>query len=191
MHLFKTAARIAGVVLLSFIAGLILSGINPVMGQGFDEKEEKDDVEEIRIGDIPPDFTFVDMDGNEFSLSGMAGEMPVVIDFWATWCPPCLAEIPVLVEFAEKYADEVVVVGVTSEAAENEQAIIDFAEENEISYRLIHDPSREIIDSYFVTGIPNLFVINIDGAVVATHRGYSPDMDLIGDLEEELGLESE
>ena len=165
--------------------------------QGLEDKIEKDQRIEIRPGMVPPDFTAADLDGQTFSLSEMAGEMPVIIDFWATWCPPCRAEIPHLNEFARMYDGEVLVVGVTSEVPRQddeltledvEQRVRDFREEQELVYRIIHSPSGEISKSYGVTGIPYLIVIGVDGIVITTHLGYSEETDIIAELEEDLGL---
>ncbi len=168
------------------LLGLLIFGFTPAFALDIEDKIEKDLIEEIKVGDVPPDFTGVDMDGNEFTLSEMAGDLPIVLDFWATWCGPCRMEFPLLNEFQDMYPDEVMVVAITSEAAESEQAILDYLDEEEIIFRIIHDPSRGIIDKYMVTGIPHVVVIDTAGEVVAIHVGY--DAEIIGILEEDLGL---
>lgn len=175
----RTAILIAA---LAVLAGFAV----PTLAQGFHEKFEKAHRPQIRVGDVPPDFAAEDLDGEAFSLSETFGRTPVVLDFWATWCPPCLEEIPLLNDFAEEHCDEVTVVAITSEDAENAEAVREFVEEQELVYRIIHDPSREIADSYYVRGIPYLVVIGLDGVVIATHLGYSEDV--IEKLEEELDL---
>jgi len=165
---------------------LIILPLPPAFGQGFEEKEEKDQQEQIVVGQIAPDFTITDMNGEVFSLLEDAADMPIVLDFWATWCPPCVLEFPFLNHFQAAHADEVIVLGITSEEAESEQAIRDFVEERDIIFRVAHDPSREIMESYFVTGIPFVVVIGTDGSVIATHLGYHETIR--EDLETDLGL---
>ncbi|HDS31125.1 MAG TPA: TlpA family protein disulfide reductase [Firmicutes bacterium] len=171
------------------VLGAMLVALMPVFAQSLEDKIEKDQREEMKPGDVPPDFTIEDMDGNAFTLSEMIGEKPVIIDFWATWCPPCRMEMPLLNEFYLKHKDEVEVVAITSEAAESEQAIRDYVADNELAFRFIHDPSREIIGSYLVTGIPHVVVIDIEGKVVSIHIGYNPE--IVSILEGELGLTSD
>ena len=156
------------------------------------DKIEKDDEDELEIGMPPPDFTVTDVNGEEFTLSDLAGEMPVIIDFWATWCGPCRAEIPVLVEFANKYEGEVQLIGISLDRPDSLQTVLDFMEENEMPYLIVYDEGNQDLSAeYFVTGIPALFVINGDGALINIHVGYSTESDLITELEEELGLESD
>jgi len=176
-HLYATA-----VILLMFFTISL-----PASAQSLDEKEDKDEQEEILPGDIAPDFTATDMDGNEFSLHEDASELPVVIDFWATWCPPCVMEFPLLEDFHQAHEGEVTVLAVTSEDTDNEQEINDFLEENDVTFRIIHDPSREIMEQYYVRAIPFVVVVDTSGTVVATHLGYSPEIRET--LEEDLGLE--
>jgi thiol-disulfide isomerase/thioredoxin len=171
----------------SLLLALILISLGPALAQDLRDKIGKDQRPQIRAGDIPPDFTREDLDGAAFTLSEMQGEMPVVIDFWATWCGPCRSEIPLLNEFARKHGDEVAVVAITSEDIKNAEAVREFVEEQELVFRVIHDPSGDIAKSYYVHGIPYLIVIGVDGVAVATHLGYSEDV--IEKLERELGIE--
>lgn len=154
--------------------------------QGYDDKVEKDRRPEIRAGQVPPDFTAATVNGEEFTLSELAGVKPVVLDFWATWCGPCRRELPLLDEFTRLYADQVAVYCITSEEASSRDAIVQFFEENEYTMGLVHDPSGDIADSYYVTGIPYLVVIGLDGTVVATHLGYNENT--VEELAEDLGL---
>lgn len=153
------------------------------------DKIEKDNERELEIGFPPPDFTVTDLEGVEFTLSDMAGEMPVVIDFWATWCGPCVGEIPVLVEFANMYEGQVQLIGISLDRPDNEQTVRDFMDEYEISYMIVYDEGNSALsDEYYVEGIPALFIIGEDGNLVNVHVGYSTESDLIGELEHELGL---
>ncbi len=179
MHSFRCTVMV-------LMATTILLGMQQVNAQSFEDKLEKDQRVEIKVGDIPPDFTLVDLDGNTFTLSEMAGEMPVVLDFWATWCGPCIMEIPLLNEFAQEYEGEVILVGITSEGEDSEETIRNFMVEQELVYPIIHDPSRETMTSYGVRGIPHLVIIDTSGVVVGIHVGFSETV--IDEVKADLGF---
>jgi thiol-disulfide isomerase/thioredoxin len=166
-------------------AGIVLLFALPAFCD-LQEKIDKDQLKQIVVGDVPPDFTLTDLNGEEFTLSDMAGDKPVVIDFWATWCGPCRMEIPLLNEFAQSHEGEVRVIGITSEEAESEQAIRDFVDEQGLVFSIFQQPTGDVATSYYVTAIPFLVVIGADGKVVATHLGYNEET--ITELETDLGL---
>jgi cytochrome c biogenesis protein CcmG/thiol:disulfide interchange protein DsbE len=167
---------------------ILLVGSNAALAQGgYEEKVDKAHRIQIEIGQVPPDFTATDLGGNEFTLSEYVGVKPVVLDFWATWCGPCRMEMPLVSQFTETYGDRVAVYSITSEEAESRDAIDTFIADNNLQMRFVHDPSREIMTSYGVTGIPYLVVIGVDGTVVATHLGYTETV--VEELVSELGLE--
>ena len=90
--------------------------IAPAFANSYQDKVNKDKQVEIKVGQVPPDFTIKDLNGNEITLSDMAGKQPVVIDFWATWCGWCVKEMPLMEKFQEQYGDKVAVYCITSEA---------------------------------------------------------------------------
>ena len=117
-----------------------------------------------------PDFTLPDVHGTEFSLSDYRGKT-VVIDFWATWCVPCLYQIPVLNEFWVNHRDggEIVVIGVAVDV-EGAEVVAPWVAEQGVEYQiLIGDEglSRE----FGVMGFPTIAIVNPDGDIVATHAG--------------------
>ena len=177
-----TRLFITAVVLLT---SLFISAYT--VAQTLEEKIEKDELQELLPGQLAPDFTTVDMAGVEFSLQQDAVDMPIVIDFWATWCPPCRREFPLLNDFQKAHEGEVMVVAVTSEEADSEEEIRTYLEENEIVFRIIHDPTRTFSQQYFVRAIPYVVVIDTTGTIVATHLGYSTEIR--EELEMELGLD--
>jgi thiol-disulfide isomerase/thioredoxin len=141
---------------------------------------------EIKLGDIPPDFTITDMKGNEFKLSDMIGKKAIVLDFWATWCGWCVIEMPLMQKFVDKYGDKVGVYCVTSEGEEAKPDIEKFIADNAYTMNFIQDPSKEIAKSYGIRGIPHTFVIDINGKVVGDHLGYSDNVG--SEIAQELKL---
>ncbi|MFZ0883188.1 MAG: TlpA disulfide reductase family protein [Candidatus Acidiferrales bacterium] len=123
---------------------------------------------------LPP-FLVTDLDGNAVSTAAWKGKV-VLINFWATWCPPCRAEIPVLIDLANRYKDRLQIVGVSVDE-EDPQDVKKFAEHFGINYPIVM-ASPEIVAEYGgVAALPTLFVVNTDGKVVQKHQGlYAPEL---------------
>ena len=112
---------------------------------------------------------------------------PVVLDFWATWCRPCIVELPLLQAFYEEYGDQVEIIAITSEDARIKDAIANTINEKGLTFPVMHDPSRGISNLYPTRAIPYLVFIDIDGKVTGTHTGMSPSIG--EDILEEFGID--
>ena len=123
---------------------------------------------------VPP-FLVTDLDGNPVSTAAWKGKV-VFINFWATWCPPCRAEIPVLIDLANRYKDRLQIVGVSLDD-DDPQDVKKFAAHFGINYPIVM-ASREMVSEYGgVPALPTLFVVNTDGNVVQKHEGlYSQEL---------------
>jgi thiol-disulfide isomerase/thioredoxin len=117
--------------------------------------------------DRAPGFTLPDLDGGEVSLASLRGR-PVVIDFWATWCAPCVHQIPVLNAFQEAHP-EVPVLGIAVDV-DGREVVAPFAEEHGIAYRVLLGDDA-LARRYGAFGFPTLFLLDRDGAVAAAHAG--------------------
>jgi peroxiredoxin len=110
------------------------------------------------------DFTLSDLQGNPWHLRDLKGKV-VLVNFWATWCPPCRKEMPDLQALYDKYKDQgFVVLSISDEEAAKVQP---FITERKISYPVLLDPGRKINDLFQVEGIPKSFVYNREGKLVA------------------------
>jgi peroxiredoxin len=110
-----------------------------------------------------PDFTAYDLQGNPVTLSSLKGKV-VLVNFWASWCQYCRAEMPDLEKFSEKYrASGVEVVGL--DVGEDSFTIYNFAQQNGLSFRLWRDPDENIAKAYGVSGYPTTFFIDKQGVV--------------------------
>ncbi|MCK4719425.1 TlpA family protein disulfide reductase [bacterium] len=138
-------------------------------------------------GEHAPDFTYATVDGREIRLSDYIGVKPVVLDFWATWCRPCMEELPLLQAFYEEYGDQVEIIAITSEDARLKDAIANTINQKELTFPVMHDPSRGISNLYPTRAIPYLVFIDIDGKVTGTHTGMSPSIG--EDILEEFGID--
>ena len=119
------------------------------------------------------DFKLKDLDGKEVSLSSYQGKV-VLLNFWATWCGPCKAEIPGFVELQEKYRDTLTIVGYsvddTAELAKK------YAAEYKMNYPILLGEGREDVQEAYgpIWGIPASFIISKDGKICRKHMGIAP-----------------
>ena len=140
-----------------------------------DEKElsymaelEMEERPTLGLGDMAPEFEAKRLDGSTFRLSDYRGKKAVLIDFWATWCSPCVDEIPTIKRIAETYRDQgLEVVGVSLDR--DEQALRDFVKKEKLSYVQVFEKEKAqaISKSYGVWGIPSVFLVNKNGVINA------------------------
>ncbi|MDE2954907.1 MAG: carboxypeptidase regulatory-like domain-containing protein, partial [Gemmatimonadota bacterium] len=122
----------------------------------------------LSVGDIAPEFEALRLDDSTFRLADYRGKKAVLIDFWATWCGPCIDEIPMIKSIAETYRDQgLEVVGVSLDY--DEQALRDFVKEEKLSYVQVFDKEKAqtISKSYGVWGIPSVFLVDKNGVINA------------------------
>ncbi len=142
----------------------------------------------IKVGEKAPDFTCKPITGEEFCLGKQQGTV-VLVNFFATWCGPCLAELPHLEkEIAKKYGDrkdfKLIVIGREHTAEELEK----FAKEKKLSVPMAPDPKREIYGKYAEKYIPRNFIVGKDGKIKLASVGYTETsfQEIVQTLEKEL-----
>jgi thiol-disulfide isomerase/thioredoxin len=128
----------------------------------------------LRAGDLAPEFAVVRGDGTVFQLTDLDGQpvrlgdlrgRAVWINFWASWCPPCQSETPVLRDLAERYADRgLVVVGVSVQET-NVDDVRAYAERYQLGYTVAPDLSGDIFRLYRLYGLPTQFFVGPDGVI--------------------------
>ncbi len=110
------------------------------------------------------DFTLADLQGKAWHLRDLQGRV-VLVNFWATWCPPCRKEMPDLDALYNKFKDQgFVVLAISDEEAAK---VSPFITEHKISYPVLLDPGRKVNDAFIVEGIPKSFVYDRSGKIVA------------------------
>lgn len=116
-------------------------------------------------------FTLESNQGNKITLSDLRGKV-VILDFWATWCPPCKAAIPKLIELYNKYQNQgVIVIGI---ALDEKDKVIKLVQEMGINYPVLFD-DQVTSKNYEIQSIPTLFVIDQKGKQVHKEIGFSEE----------------
>jgi thiol-disulfide isomerase/thioredoxin len=117
-----------------------------------------------------PDFTLESLSGGKVTLSEHQGKT-VIVDFWATWCPPCVFQVPELNKLHAAHADagDVVVIGVAIDV-EGESIVRPWAEENGIEY-IVALGDEKLATEFGALGFPTLIVIRPDGSIESRHVG--------------------
>lgn len=125
-------------------------------------------------GDPAPDFRYTLPDGSSVKLSDLRGT-PVILNFWATWCVPCVEEMPHFQQALDDAGGDLLVLAVNRN--ELPEAIARFAPKVDVRYPLIADLSGAIGDRYGVTSLPITFFIRRDGTIAARQFGaISPEL---------------
>jgi len=118
------------------------------------------------VGAAVPDFELLDRDGNPVRLSDLQGQV-VVVNFWASWCPPCRDEMPALQALAQDYADQgLVVLGVNTTYTDSREDALEFIDTLGLTFPILFDETGEVTEkSYGVFGLPVTFWIKPDGTI--------------------------
>jgi len=132
-----------------------------------------------------PDFELLDLDGNIQRLSDLGGSV-VLLNFWATWCSPCEAEMPMLNAVYQRYRDRgLVIVAVNFD--EPEAAVREFSDRLDLSFPVVLDPGGKVQQLYRVRGYPTTFIVDREGVVQVEHIGILSEANVNAYLED-LGL---
>lgn len=134
-----------------------------------EEVEPKEVKEGIFVGDKAYDFMLLDKEGNEISLSSLKGKV-VFLNFWASWCGPCKAEMPHIQKVYEEYKDKDVVilaVNLTPSEEGGIEGVNSFLEKNNYTFPVLYDKDGSVAKKYRVRGIPTTYIINKEGIIVS------------------------
>ncbi len=134
----------------------------------------------VETGRAAPDFLLQTPDGGELRLSDLQGQ-PVLVNFWASWCSPCRAEMPELVAAYERHRDNgLVIVGVNLQ--ETDGQVTSFAEDFGVDFPLVIDRDGELSDVWRlggpIEGIPTSYFIDASGVIRALFYGPMQDQDI-------------
>lgn len=147
--------------------------------------KKKEKPPELKFGAPAPDFVLNDLSGKAVRLSDYKGKI-VLLEFWATWCPPCKLAIPELNELHEKYADSNLVILAVS-MDEDIDSVKDFVADYDVIFPVLFD-DKKISESFGIYTIPTALVLDEEGIVIQYHLGYAPGIfeELLKDVKDRL-----
>ncbi|HEX3046971.1 MAG TPA: TlpA disulfide reductase family protein [Bacillota bacterium] len=117
------------------------------------------------VGLIAPDFTLQDLNGKKYSLKEVVAQNKVtLVNFWATWCPPCRAEIPELIKFYQKYSTKKVAL-LAINLQENPSEVKNFVVQNKMNFPILADTKGSVAEQYQVYAIPSTIFLDSKGKV--------------------------
>jgi thiol-disulfide isomerase/thioredoxin len=120
-----------------------------------------------------PNFTLESAKGKKVSLSDYAGKI-VIVDFWATWCPPCRKGIPDLISLQKKYRNKIAVIGISLDGDNTKADVVPFIKEHGINYTILYATQKVVADYGNIEAIPTSFIIDKKGNIVAQRVGLTP-----------------
>ena len=157
------------VLTLLLIPFLFISGCSD------NDKEEATPEETVlvRVGDTAPTFELTTLDGDVFNLESHRGKV-VLVNFFATWCPPCREELPFLEKEIWKHFDREDLAAVVIGREEDDEILRRFVEKTGLTVPFAGDPEKAAYSLYATQYIPRNFVIGPDGVVLYQFQGYEP-----------------
>lgn len=123
-------------------------------------------------------FKLKNLENRTVSYQDLKGEHLTVIDFWATWCKPCLQSIPKLVEMSDEFKEQgVQFIGVSVDGPRNLNKVRPFARSVGIDYPVLLDTDNTVMGRVGVRAVPSLLIVNNNHEIVYFHEGYAPGED--------------
>ncbi|HEX9745106.1 MAG TPA: TlpA family protein disulfide reductase [bacterium] len=180
MYRFSNALVLISVLA---VAGAIIyfNGIEtgPEVKGATPDSISKPEPEPVSTGNQAPDFTFTSMDGEVVTLSEYKGDKPVLLNFWGTFCQPCMEELPVLERFYEANKYQMEIIAVSSEPEDSETAVNSARDRLGLTFPVLHDTAGRIESLYPHAQIPYNVLIDRNGEIISRITGYDPGIEWI------------
>ena len=160
------------VILLLLVFVLVLGGAYAAYHKLSPRLESPSPAAPVEAAESFVDFTVYDADGNPVALSSLLGK-PVLVNYWATWCPYCVQEFPAMQEAYEAFGDRVnfVMVNITDGVRETVQTASDFIAENGYTFPVYFDSAESACDAYGVYSYPTTLFLAADGTRIYQFPG--------------------
>ena len=142
----------------------------------------KEKVEVLGIGDQAPDFTLLDLNGEEHRLSDYKGQ-GVFLNFWGTWCKPCAKEMPAMDRQYEIYKEQGVQI-LAVNIAQSDFEVERFASQYGLDFPIVIDKTKSVMEAYNIDPLPTTLLINPEGEIEQIVRGEMTEQDIAGFMEQ-------
>jgi peroxiredoxin len=132
------------------------------------------------------DFTARDLDGNKVRLKKLLESGPVLLDFWALWCVPCLKELPKIQEIRTRYKNRgLTVIAVNGDSPSDQSKVKPFVKQKRFDFVVVIDEDKDIWNGFKLVTMPTTILLDRQGNVICSHTGYKPgdEAELIKHLE--------
>ena len=122
-----------------------------------------------------PDFALANIDGKDVNLTNLLAHGPVIIDFWATWCKPCIKGFPALQQLHEKYKEQgLTVVAISVDSPKSRSRVAPFIKSQKFTFEVLLDTEGKVAQKYNAVAIPRTVLVSREGQIVYTSVGYRP-----------------
>ena len=170
-------------VLLILFAAVTISNYGCKRNSFDEQNNQQNTLQEVSNNglDKAPDFSLYTLDGTQIKLSDYKGKA-VILDFWATWCPPCRRGIPDLISMKDEFKDELVIIGISLDQPATQKDLPAFIENYGINYPVVIG-TMEVVTAYGnIQAIPTSFIIDKNGNIVNKHVGLVPKSQLVDEV---------
>lgn len=118
----------------------------------------------LKEGAMPPNFTLPSLKGENVTLSSLRGKV-VVLNFWASWCPPCMEEMPSLQSLYAKFKDKNFVLLAVNIEEDGQTLASPIVQKLGLEFDILLDPAQKTTKLYHLTGVPETYILNKDGTI--------------------------
>ena len=166
----KTLAAIAALFVLAGVILIVMSRGTQMLPHPATE-EMTEEPPPVAAGDKAADFKLEDLTGKTVSLSSYKGKV-VFLNLWATWCGPCREEMPSMETLYDEFKnDPDFVMLAVSQDTKGKSAVLPYVQKNGYHFEILLDPENKVGEQYNVSGVPETFIIDRKGRIVAHHMG--------------------
>jgi peroxiredoxin len=172
---------IAAVILVSLLTVAIVQAMDKKTETPETTSQTTASKEGLAIGAKAPDFELKTLTGEKIKLSNLKGKK-VMLNFWATWCPPCKAEMPAMEQFSKQMDKDIVILAVNIDPQLDVQGFVD---ENKITFPIPLDTDDKVNETYQVLSIPTTYFIDSKGIIQNKYTG-SMNLEAMKDFTKKL-----
>ncbi|MGD0075582.1 MAG: TlpA disulfide reductase family protein [Candidatus Binataceae bacterium] len=161
---------VAGIGVVLIVVGLVAVGLQRLKPHGAGSGATAPG-EEVAAGELAANFNLQDLDGHHVTLESLRGKV-VFLNVWATWCGPCREEMPSMETLFNKYKNrkDFVMLAISQDQM-GRDVVAPYVQKYGYHFEVLLDPDNRIGDAYGITGVPETFIIDRKGRIVAHHMG--------------------